>query len=80
MAKIKIIKKIVQVSDFEKSRKLEYDYRWDVYHGFTGMPSTFPFFTKWVLDKKDLTKEEVDKYLQDWMLETTDYVTVKTKD
>ena len=80
MAKIKIIRKVVSIEDFEKSGKLGYDHRWDVYHGFTGMPSTFPFCTKWVLDKKNLTREEVDKYLQNLMLETTDNVTVKTKD
>ena len=24
---------------------------YDIYYGFTGLPTTFPFCTKWVLDK-----------------------------
>ena len=25
---------------------------YDIYYGFTGIPTTFPFCTKWVLDKE----------------------------
>ena len=31
---------------------------YDVYVGFTGIPTTFPFHTKWKIDKAGLTKEE----------------------
>ena len=30
---------------------------YDVYYGFTGIPTTFPFCTKWKLDKAGLTKK-----------------------
>lgn len=32
---------------------------YDIYYGFTGMPVTFPFCTKWKLDKSGLTKDEL---------------------
>lgn len=32
---------------------------YDVYYGFTGIPTTFPFCTKWKLDKAGLTKKEL---------------------
>ena len=37
---------------------------YDVYAGFTGIPTTFPFCTKWKIDKAGLTKEEVLKWLE----------------
>ena len=79
MAKIKIIRKVVSIEDFEKSGKLGYDHRWDVYHGFTGIPHTLPFCTKWKLVLVNQTREEVTKYLQCWMLDSTDGAVVKTK-
>lgn len=36
---------------------------YDTYQGFVGMPSTFPFMTKWVEDKVGLSEEELAKYL-----------------
>ena len=32
---------------------------YDIYVGFTGIPTTFPFHTKWKIDKVGLTKEEL---------------------
>ena len=37
---------------------------YDVYHGFTGWPSSWnPFHTKWVLDKSGMTEDELIKYM-----------------
>jgi hypothetical protein len=32
---------------------------YDIYYGFTGLPTTFPFCTKWKIDKAGLLKEEL---------------------
>lgn len=32
---------------------------YDVYYGFTGLPTTWPFCTKWKIDKAGLTKDEL---------------------
>ena len=37
---------------------------YDIYYGFTGMPTTFPFCTKWKIDKAGLTKEELLKWFE----------------
>lgn len=37
---------------------------YDVYAGFTGLPTTWPFCTKWVLYMAGLTKEELLKRLE----------------
>lgn len=37
---------------------------YDIYYGFTGMPTTFPFCTKWMIGKAGLTKEELIKWLE----------------
>lgn len=36
---------------------------YDVYHGFTGFPSTWPFKTKWVVDKVGLTELQLRQYM-----------------
>jgi hypothetical protein len=38
--------------------------RYDVYVGFTGIPSTWPFITKWVLDMSNLTYQELVNYIK----------------
>ena len=52
--KIKIVSRI---SEHPMTDKEELVY--DVYVGFTGIPTTFPFHTKWKIDKAGLTKEEL---------------------
>lgn len=37
---------------------------YDVYYGFTGIPTTFPFCTKWKIDKAGLTKEELVEWFE----------------
>ena len=34
---------------------------YDIYHGFTGLPMTWPFHTKWVIDKAGVSREEALK-------------------
>ena len=36
---------------------------YDAYHGFVGIPSTWPFMTKWVIDKVGLSLGELYKYI-----------------
>lgn len=40
---------------------------YDVYHGFVGMPSTWPFMTKWVLDKASLEEKELARYIKPYI-------------
>lgn len=37
---------------------------YDVYHGFTGMPTTWPFMTKWIADKTGLDENELMRYMK----------------
>lgn len=37
---------------------------YDIYYGFTGIPMTFPFHTKWKIDKAGLTKKELLKWFE----------------
>jgi hypothetical protein len=40
---------------------------YDTYHGFTGMPSTWPFLTKWVRDKVGMTANEMLNYMRSYL-------------
>lgn len=37
---------------------------YDIYYGFSGLPATFPFCTKWKLDKSGLTEDELLKWFK----------------
>ena len=37
---------------------------YDIYYGFSGLPATFPFCTKWKLDKASLTEDELLKWFK----------------
>lgn len=37
--------------------------RYRVYHGFTGIPHTYPLHTDWVLDKEDINNIEMIEYI-----------------
>lgn len=37
---------------------------WDIYYGFTGLPSTWPFHTKWKIMAAGLSKEEMHKWVE----------------
>lgn len=51
------IKIVGRMSELPMTDKEELVY--DIYFGFTGIPTTFPFHTKWKIDKAGLTKEEL---------------------
>ena len=38
------------------------------YHGFTGIPYTYPFHTKWVLDKEDMNNIEMLEYVSRFLI------------
>ncbi len=40
-----------------------YHHCYDTCYGFTGIPNTWPFMTKWVADKKGLSEEELKEYI-----------------
>lgn len=49
----------------DKSNKEEWTYA--VYHGFAQPCPLLPFYTKWFLDRKGMTAEELGKYLSYYM-------------
>ena len=63
MEKIKIVRHEI----FCEDRCLT---RYDIYCGFTGIPSTWPFMTKWILDKAGLTQEEMLRYMRCYLIVT----------
>lgn len=42
---------------------------YNIYYGFTGLPITFPFHTKWMIDKVGITKEEASKIISRFTLD-----------
>ena len=40
------------------------DLVYDIYYGFTGLPSTFPFCTKWKIGKAGVSKGELIKWFE----------------
>ena len=57
--KIKIVSRISELPMTDKEELV-----YDVYVGFTGIPTTFPFHTKWKIYKAGLTKEELLEWLE----------------
>lgn len=54
-----------------KIEKYEYsttEYHYNAYHGFTGLPHTFPFHTKWILDKDDMNNIEMLEYVSKFLI------------
>ena len=54
-----------------KIERYEYspsEHRYRVYHGFTGIPYTYPFHTKWVLDKDDMNNIEMLEYVSRFLI------------
>ena len=49
----------------DKSNKEEFKYA--VYHGFAQPCPLLPFYTDWVLDRKDMTAAELGVYLSYYM-------------
>ena len=44
------------------------EYRYRAYHGFTGIPFTYPFHTKWVLEKDDMNNIEMLEYVSRFLI------------
>ena len=57
--KIKIVSRMSELPMTDKEELV-----YDIYVGFTGIPTTFPFHTKWKIDKVGLTKEEVLEWFE----------------
>lgn len=57
--KIKIVSRISELPMTDKKERV-----YDIYVGFTGIPTTFPFHTKWKIDKAGLTKEELFEWFE----------------
>lgn len=56
------IKIVSRWSELPMTNKEELVY--DIYFGFTGIPTTFPFCTKWKIGKAGLTKEELLEWFE----------------
>ena len=56
------IKIVSRMSELPMTNKEELVY--DIYVGFTGIPTTFPFHTKWKIDETGLTKEELLEWFE----------------
>ena len=57
--KIKIVSRWSELPMTDKEEPV-----YDIYFGFTGIPTTFPFCTKWKIGKADLTKEELLEWFE----------------
>ena len=54
-----------------KIERYEYspsEHRYRAYHGFTGIPYTYPFHTKLVLDKDDMNNIEMLEYVSRFLI------------
>ena len=72
--KIKVVRRTLESLD-----EMKKEFVYDVYHGFTGMPSTFPFYTKWVLDRSGLSEKDVMKIIKYWTIDSMNEAIIKSK-
>ena len=70
--KIKIVSRISELPMTDKEELV-----YDVYFGFTGIPITFPFHTKWKICKAGLTKEELLEWFEKIALDYEQEVVIK---
>lgn len=70
--KIKIVSRISELPMTDKEELV-----YDIYFGFTGIPITFPFHTKWKICKAGLTKEELLKWFEKIALDYEQEVVIK---
>lgn len=71
--KIKVIRRFARFLAPEGCEEEVYD----IYHGFTGLPITWPFHTKWVIDKAGLSRKEALDYLCILLLDMSAKVIIK---
>lgn len=60
-----------------KIKRYEYspsEYHYNAYHGFTGLPHTYPFHTKWVLDKEGMNNIEMLEYVSRFLVFGTEVI------
>ncbi len=57
--KIKIVSRWSELPMTDKEELV-----YDIYFGFTGIPTTFPFCTKWKIGRAGLTKEELLEWFE----------------
>lgn len=50
---------------------------YDIYHGFTGLPHTLPFCTKWDIAQAGLSREETLNYVSKYILDMNPNVIIK---
>ena len=70
--KIKIVSSISELPMTDKEELV-----YDIYFGFTGIPITFPFHTKWKICKAGLTKEELLEWFEKIALDYEQEVVIK---
>ena len=70
--KIKVEKRTIEIPMCDEIEDV-----YDIYCGFTGIPSTWPFHTKWVLYKASLSKEEALKSIGRIILDSTPKVIIE---
>lgn len=54
-----------------KIEKYEYsptEYHYNAYNGFTCLPHTYPFHTKWILDKDGMNNIEMLEYVSIFLI------------
>lgn len=54
-----------------KIERYEYsptEYHYNAYHGFIGIPHTYPFHTKWELDKEGMNNIEMLEYVSKFLI------------
>lgn len=44
---------------------------YNIYNGFTGIPFTFPFCTKWMIDREGVNRQEASEYISRYALDYT---------
>lgn len=65
--KMKIVRRWGRYSVLEGCEEVVYD----IYRGFTGLPATWPFHTKWIIEKSGLSEDEALKLMGQRVLYST---------
>lgn len=64
--KLKIVRRELNVSQITPPTPEPVEV-YDIYYGFTGIPSTWPFMTKWVIDKAGLSEDKMLRYMSRYL-------------
>lgn len=66
MEKIKIVRRMLEVSQITPPTE-EPIVVYDVYYGYTGIPSTWPLMTKWKIEMSGLNKNDMLRYMSPYL-------------